>query len=436
MKIIRRLFEAIRSYPGKKVLGKALSVSVLNQAVSSGTNFIFGVYLVRMLLPEDFGLYGIGFAISLFYSGFGNALFLTQMVVHTPDKAPEDRLPYAARMFLLVIFFCIATLFLFVLLWMMGSFVWESVAQYTELAYAIMGASITYLLKDFLVRHAYNMRRELWALVIHGAIACTMVILLCLQYLLVIPLNVEMALWIYTAAQTAGVVLGYRLARLPVAGCQWSMLQGDFLEALHGGKWASITNLVYFARTQAHTIVVTVILGPAGVAKLNAARLLVTPAVMLTPALSQIAIPRLATVRGQGMYQLVKLGKWITFALLGVALLYSAILLTGYDFIVDKTLGENYQNLFLITLLWCLYTCLLALRNGAEMVGQVMKKFRQLNSANTYAAIVSLAATYWLTVSYGLPGALIGLASGEILLIVLLYYFLLASLPTKSILMK
>jgi len=421
MKIIRRLFEAIRSYPGKKVLGKALSVSVLNQAVSSGTNFIFGVYLVRMLLPEDFGLYGIGFAISLFYSGFGNALFLTQMVVHTPDKAPEDRLPYAARMFLLVIFFCIATLFLFVLLWMMGSFAWESVAQYTELAYAIIGASITYLLKDFFVRHSYNMRRELWALVIHCAIACTMVILLCLQYLLVIPLNVEMALWIYTVAQTSGVVLGYWLARLPVAGCQWSMLQRDFLEALHGGKWASITNLVYFARTQAHTIVVTTLLGPIGVAKLNAARLLVTPAVMLTPALSQIAIPRLATARGQGMYQLVKLGKWITFALLGVALLYSVILLTGYDFIVDKILGENYQNLFLITVLWCLYTCFLALRNGTEMIGQVLKKFKRLSIANMYSAVMSLIATYWLTVGYGLPGTLIGLIAGEISLILLAY---------------
>ena len=102
------------------------------------------------------------------------------------------------------------------------------------------------------------------------------------------------------------------------------------------------------------------------------------------------------------MSHLMRLGEWVTSALLVDALLYSTILLFCYDFIVDKVLGENYQDLFLITVLWCLYTCLLALRNGAEMIGQVLKKFKRLSSANTYSAIVSLIATYWLTVSLSL----------------------------------
>ena len=421
MKIIYRLISAIQSHPGKKALGKALSISALNQAVSSGTNFALGIYLMRMLTPLDFGLYGIGFAISLFYSGFGHALFLIQMVVHMPDKAPEDRLPYAGRMFLLVAIFCIFTIFLTILFLIVRGFVWGSIVLHEELACAILASSVAYLLKDFFVRHAYNLNRETWVLAIHVVIACTMFFLLWLQSQLMLSLSVETALWIYAVAQASGAILGYLLAKLPVADHKLSIVLSDLREAWYGGRWPNMTNLVFFARTQAHTIVVTLLLGPVGVAKLNAARLLVTPAIMFTPALSQVAIPRLAAAREQDVYYLIRLGRWITFSLLMVALLYSAILLSSYDFIADKVLTEDYRDFFLITALWCLYTCFLALRNGIEMIGQVLKKFKQLSIANMYSAVVSLIATYWLTVGYGLPGTLIGLIAGEISLILLAY---------------
>lgn len=420
IKRIVDLINAIKAREGKIVLAKALSVSVLNQVVSSGTNFALGVYLVRMLPPSEFGLYGIGFAISLFYFGIGHSLFLTQMVVHTPEKHPDDRVPYAGRMFLLVSLFCAATILLIALLLLTANLVWESVAQHTQLASAIMAASITYLLKDFFVRHAYNVRRESLALLIHAVIACTMAVLLWLQYQYVKDISVELALRIYAVAQASGAILGYISSRLPVANHQRCQLFDDLDEAWHGGKWASITNLVYFARTQAHTIVVASLLGPVGVATLNAARLLVTPAIMVTPALSQVTMPRLAAARSQGDDRLKNLGRWVSFALLVIALLYSAILLGGYGTIVNKIYGEKYQEIFMITVLWCLYACLLALRNGAEMTGQVLKEFKYLSSANTYSTIITLIVSYSLTVNFGLFGAMIGLILGEIVLIILI----------------
>lgn len=427
MKRISEFIGIIKAHQGKKVLGKALSVSALNQLVSSGTNFVLGIYLVRMLPPAEFGLYGIGFAISLFYFGIGNSLFLTQMVVHMPDRAPEARVPYAGRMFLLVALFCTITLLLFTLLLAIGGYIWESVVRHAEFASAIMTASVTYLFKDFFVRHAYNVRRESWALSIHGAIACIMAILLWLHHLFVTSFSAETALWIYALAQVSGAILGYLLARLPVAGHQVNTLFGDLRESWHGGKWASITNLVYFARTQAHTIVVVFLLGPIEVAKLNATRLLVTPATILTPALSQIAMPRLASAREQGERRLIVLGRLVALTLLTIALFYCVILLGNYDFIVDIVLEDSYQDLFVITALWCLYTCLLAIRNSAEMIGQVRKEFIRLSSANTFSAFVSLAATYWLTFLYGVSGALMGLIVGEIILIILFYRFVVGS---------
>ena len=421
MRQIRQLFEAIAEHKVRtRSFGKALSISVINQVVSSGTNFALGIYLVRALTPTEFGLYGIGFATCLFYAGIGNALLLTQMVVHTPDKSPDDRLPYAGRMFLLVSLFCVATVILISLILQLGNFVWASMAQYSQFVIAITAASVAYLLKDFFVRHAYNVRREPIALAVNVAVACMMAVLLSLQHIFKKSFDEEMALWIYAVSNVSGAALGFLLSWLPIT-VQRNMLCADLREALHGGKWASVTNLVYFARTQAHTIVVASLLGPVGVAKLNAARLLVTPAIMLSPTISQVAMPRLAAARELGVQRMIKLGRIITFALLSVSLLYCAVLLGGYDLIVATVINGNYQGMFLITALWCLWACLASIRNGAELVAQVLKRFKGLSGVNSIGALVSLVATYVLTTIYGLPGALFGLVLGKFVMIIFLF---------------
>lgn len=130
-----------------KTVGRALSVSVLNQVVSSGTNFLFGLYLVRILAPAEFGLYGIGFAISLLYVGVGNALFLTQMVVHLPDKAVLERNAYVGRVLLLVVLFCLGTVVFVGIVLFAGRTHWSTVAGYWGFGYAVTAAATTSLLK-------------------------------------------------------------------------------------------------------------------------------------------------------------------------------------------------------------------------------------------------------------------------------------------------
>lgn len=417
---VARSIDLIGMCRGKRALGRTLSVSVLNQMVSSGTNFVLGVYLVRMLPPADFGLYGIGFAVSLFYGGIGNALFLIQMVVHAPSKVPGDRTAYAGRILVLVLCFCGITVLVCGLALGLSGIMLGFSTSLTLLGGAVLAASIAYLLKDFFVRHSYNVGRERWALAIHSVIALAAVSLLLIQHRSMNQFNAAIALWIYAGAQACGASLGYALSGLSVRH-RLADLRDDLRDAFLGGKWASITNIVYFMRTQAHTMVVASLLGTVGVAKLNAARLLVAPAVMITPALSQVAMPRLAAVRERDNLQLIRSGRVVTFVLLSLAMLYCGLLLTGYRLVVDTIWGDKYQQLFTITALWCLYTCLLAFRNGLEMVGQVLKEFKRLSQANTWSAIASVVMTYWLTVSYGLPGALAGLAIGEMVLIAMLH---------------
>lgn len=405
-------------------LGQALSVSVLNQAVSSATNFALSIYLVRMLSPVDFGLYGIGFAASLFLYGFGHALFLTQMTVHLPDKALEEVPLYNARMLIAVLVVGLVTLGALIVVVHVWTVLFPSMAGYFNYCVAVTAAGVTYLLKDFFVRHAYNQRKEWWALLVNSAVACAMILMLIVMHFVGAALSVEVALWVYTGSQIVGAISGYVVAELPIRSVKWAFVRTDMSEAWNGGKWATATNVVYFLRTQAHTLFVAGLIGPAGVGSLNAARLFVTPAAMLIPAVGQVAMPRLATARKRGMGDLIKTARLTTSVLVGFAVFYSLSVLMCYDSISTKILGESYQGLFLATAMWCVYTCLLSLRSSVEMIGQVVRIFRSITFVNTCAAIVVLVSGYFLTAFYGLYGAQWALVIGELGLVFLLFHAL------------
>jgi len=400
-----------------KSLGKALSISVANQVVSSGTNFGMGVYLVRVLSPEDYGLYGIGFAISLFYAGIGNALFLLQMVVLAPNKALEDRLPYAARIFLTVLCFAFLSFLLVILIFIIGGFGSSLLVQYKQYGIGVAAASASYLVKEFYVRHAYNVRREGLALAIHFVLAASLIVLLSGLHFVNQTVSVEVAIWAYAFAHAVASLSGYFLAGLPLQGITCDSMIEDVKDAWHGGKWALLTNFVYFMRIHAHTIIIAAVIGPLGVAKLNASRLFVTPAVMLTPALSQVFLPWMANTNGDSPKQAHFIGQLFTLALLGVAIIYSLSILSAFDFVSPLIVGERYDSIFWLVAAWCVYACVMSLRNGQEIMVQVYKVFKKQMFATTLSAIFTIFFVWLLSGVIGIVGAVLGMCIGECLLV-------------------
>lgn len=398
-------------------LSKAIVVSVLNQMVSSATNFLFGLYLVRNLPPVEFGLYGIGFAITLFYAGIGNAMFLTQMVVHIPNKAAEDREPYAARICLIMMLFCLVTAFLLVVLVYAGGYFSEWLHKYHHLAIAIIAASTTTLAKDFFIRHCYTLRKEIRALWVNTAVALSLGVFCIVLYLVLPDGNSESYLLLYGLSNGAGVLVGYVLVQIPLRQLDRSRLFPDLVELWSGGKWAAMTVFFYFLRTQAHTLITASLLGPVGVAHLNASRMFVTPAVMLTPALSQVLMPRLATLRASDPRKVNAAGMMFTLVLLSISIVYSLLLLFFLEDIVPFVLGDQYDTPFILVLFWCLLTVVLALRNGMEMVLQILRRFRVLTLLNTISAIIALASVYGMILVFGISGAITGITIGEVVLV-------------------
>lgn len=401
-----------------KFIGQAIFTSVLNQVVSSGTNFLLGFYLLRILTPMEFGLYNIGFAISLSYAGVGNALFLTQMVVHVPGKPLEDRLPYAGRMLTIVALFCLLTALVIGLLLGLGGMYSDWLAQYLGLGFAITAASVAYLLKEFFVRHAYTVRKEVWALRVNCAVAIALVVMLIMQYFFGITFHAETALWLYTVSNAVGAITGLMLVKLPLRTVKYQRMMDDVREAWVGGSWATGSVIAYSLRTQAYIILTAGLIGPIGVAYLNASRLLITPVTMLTPALGQVFMPRLATLQASNLHRFFLASGLFSTLLLTMAIIYSVFLLSFADIIAPMVLGPQYGSIFPLIVAWCFATGLLALRNGIEIVLQVLKKFRILMIANILSAVLTIPVTIVLIKISGVQGAIESFAISELVIVV------------------
>lgn len=422
MRRIRLLFAAIAEHKGQsQAIGKALSISAINQVVSSGTNFALGIYLVRVLTPTEFGLYGIGFAITLLYSGVGNALFLIQMVVHVPDKAQEDRLPYAARMLVALVIFCTLTSIVAGLLLLLGSAWSQLLHQYIGLAFSIVAASVACILKDFFVRHAYTARRETWVLRVNVAVAAALAILLLVQFRFASSFNSESALWIYAVSNMVGVVVGFALIRLPIWAVRMHKLIDDLREAWVGGRWALSGTSIIWAQSQAYMYVTAVFVGPVGVANANAARLLITPAIFLIPVLSQVVMPRFASLRATNPQKMLQVSGLFTTGLIMFSVVYSVVLLGSVDVIAPVLLGVKYGQIAPLVAAWCLVLIIQFSRSGTSIVLQVMKEFRTLTLLNAVSVVVAIVAAVALMQIVGVSGAILGSALGELLLSVLLY---------------
>jgi O-antigen/teichoic acid export membrane protein len=404
-----------------KALGKALSVSVLNQVVSSVTNFVLGLYLVRTLTPAEFGLYGIGFAICLFYASIGNALFLTQMVVHTPSKAFEDRVPYAARIFMLLCIFCLASVVLMSIAIKIFGLYWVSLVKYRNLGFSVMVASVFFLIKDFFIRHAYNVRVEHWALETNLVVLFLLVCLLVATHNSRIVLNAESAIYIYASSNVAGVIYGFLRMRLQLFSNNIKQVAKDISEIINHGLWATVMTIAASLRGHSLTFIIALMVGSVGVAKINVARLFVTPILLMFPIVNQVLMPRMAdrmTSSPRSTF-LIAIANILLFA--SIAAIYTAVLLLFFDTLTTSVLANKFDTniIYSLTILFLLHAFILSVRNAQELFLQVAKEFKNLALVHIVITLISYIAIFMLLKNSGLIFGVIGFITTEILLIII-----------------
>lgn len=392
-------------------------VSLFSQAISSLTNFLILFFLVRFISKIEFAIYSVSFAVILLFSGLISSFMAIQYVVNLPEVSIEKRdnctVNYTMAVFFLgSLFIAFSIFFQFFL----------DFTEYRDLYIPIAFCILTFSLRDFLVRVAFSYRRECVVLV---SATLNAVGVSCAFFALW-SLNVSRA-WGFVLALSFGQLLGgviaWLMLRLSCRLISLPEIVSTFRSSWGGGKWDVLLNIIFFVRTQAHNFVIAPILGLSALADVNAARILITPAVMALPPLTQILMPRLVDrqARGDNSSKIV----YLSVSGIGAfAVFYSVVLLGFLPRLLPLVLGDLYSNVGNIVALWCGVAILISVRSGFILVFQVKKLFKLLLLPNLIAAIISILLSIVFIFYFEAIGVLLSMIISESVLCYLLFRYL------------
>lgn len=405
-------------------LRKAIPISILNQIASSGASFLITIYLAKNLSVAEFGLYGLGSAVMLFLVGIGNSVLLTQMVVHAPARSGKDREDYVAVMLTVTAVASFVAAAILVLILAIAS-LWPLLSERNAVVVALFFLiAPLYLLKEFFVRAAYSEHKEGHALYVNSCFAVGIFALLGVGHSIYGAVKLTSFLWMYAASLAVAASVGaFRMGVRLRWGEQAPYVQEAAL-AWRGGKYSALAHIVISIRTQAHTVILSSMVGVAGVGVINAARVYVTPVTFIMPALTQLFLPRLVDSRIKSEADALKMGRAFTSFMFWLTVIYSLLLIISYDWIAPITFGEKYGSLLPLVIAWCGYSALSAVRSGQETILISQLNFISQAKINALGALFAVVTVTIFTALRGVDGALLGLILSE-LAVVLLFRLLL-----------
>jgi O-antigen/teichoic acid export membrane protein len=251
-----------------------------------------------------------------------------------------------------------------------------------------------------------------------------MLILLMAQHLWLPITFATDVLWSYSISNLAGMFVGLFLSKLPFRKILSVDLFSDIKEAWIGGRWALGGVTVSWLQGQAYMYVTAFFIGPEGVGFANAAKIFITPAQVLMPAITQVFMPRLAVLRVSDPKRMVYLNRIFLFGMVTFSLFYSASLYAFFDLIVSYVVGPRYKGVGVFVAAWCFALTCQFLNAGSGVFLQANKEFKILTLANTVSFLVSILFAVLFMLVFGAQGAILGTASGDLVMGGLLYWII------------
>jgi O-antigen/teichoic acid export membrane protein len=396
---------------------------ILDQGLLSLTNLGIGLFLINYTTKENYGLYGIGFAVVLFFIGVTNGLIATQMTVLAPEKSEKEggidlyclSMLYGQYYIFLPIwiFSLIASYFLY----------YFNIVDWNGFLYQIVVSTtvMTVLFHEFMRRYfflKFNPRRVLIIdLVNIFFIVVTLYVTAMREYAQ--PHILALAIF-GGGAMIAGMI---GLVSSSLAGF---VSRGEVLaslkEAWTNGRWALGGVVVTWGQSQGYVLLLSILATAEAVAEANAARLFLAPVNVISVSFIRVFMPKLIHLKNQQNHAAVRK---MARKILAVVIVTIGIVVLGViimeDYIIKFAFTDDYSDIGIFVIAWAVVVLFVAIRSNTSVLLQVYSRFKDITLCNTVTAVITLLLGLVLIQGFGVLGSIASLAIGEIILAFMLW---------------
>jgi len=381
------------------------AVSILDQAIYSGSNFVFSILLARWLTSEDYGSFSLAFIFYLFLTGFHNALILEPMSVFGPAKYSHKIYLYLFDQFIVHM---IVTSGLGALIFLTGGMLYYSGLAGSFLSQSIMGVGLflnLMLLMWFARRAFYILHRPGWAFL--SSLIYSLVLIGGSFIWHLYGDRSVIGLWgIYGVASLAGMIVLAKIGQRELGdlGTRWRVL---LFEQWNYSKWIMLAAFLNFAASQVQIFFTASFLGLNSAGAFRALQNFSLPMLQVITAISILGLPFLAAEFGRSNFrELRRKGMLFTFLLSGIAVFYELVLFfLGHP--LEKFLyGGKYMSYAWLIPFVGIVPMLSAVEIGFSIIVRAMQK-SVFHAVSTFVmAMISILSGPLLIQRFGVAGAI------------------------------
>ncbi len=377
-------------------------VSVLDQGIFSGANFVLSVILARWLSSDQFGTYTIGFTVLIFVYQFYLAFLLEPMGVlgptYFPNHLPEYVLLHLKSHFLITI---VAGFFFIIL-----AFVFAESPLLVRQTLFLTGSTLPLLLLPWYLRRAFYILGRpdvsLWGSLTYAV--CLVVFTISLRQSDTLSgLSAILATAMAGALSGAFLFLAFRRqnAHSPIGSFSAVMMQN-----WHFGKWLIISSIFIAFASQMQIWISANLLGVSASGTLRALQVVIQPMMLTITALTALATPVLSLEYSQGNFVNFRQKiRFLILALLIAGILFEVFLLAFSSSIEVFIYGGKFSAYAVLLPIWGIIPLSMAYSSGIQAGLQAAQRPKAFVIAAILWAITSLGFGVWLTLHLGILGA-------------------------------
>jgi len=398
MSLISKTKEFIKNNDIHKII-----TTIFSQGMLSVANFIIAIIIAKYATKEEYGLYVFFFSFIGIFHGYHSAVISAPLMVLVNHKIGRDRDLYVASLsvgrnyilvpilmlfsFTIIIYktlthseqnYIVASLFMAIVIWM-----YIAKEYYRTLHFTLLNTNAVFWM-DLLMLAVILVGS--YMIVINGKVSAVGgFVILCFGYV---------SSYLYGKSRTS-----YEKPKK-------LRIKESLKENWSHGKWLVVGIFSSLFQSRAYIYIVSAVISLGALADVSASRLFLMPIGLLNISAGKILVAKGSIMVSKHEHRLFrKFLSYFILALIVIWFLYFVSILFMYDTLI-KFLGEKYQNIYGLTVLWGIFFLVFTVRYLLGMVIIVYKRFKKQAKYDIFGAITVIASCFIFVLYMGEAGAI------------------------------